>query len=46
MHDLTHVACDAARYMYLMEQLLAANKHVLCVGETGTGDLDLTAEMK
>jgi hypothetical protein len=25
------------RYTYLLDVLLAANKHVLCVGETGTG---------
>lgn len=25
------------RYTYLVDRLLAAGKHVLCVGETGTG---------
>jgi dynein heavy chain len=28
---------DTVRYTYLIDRLLAAGKHVLCVGETGTG---------
>lgn len=28
---------DTVRYTYLIDVLLAAGKHVLCVGETGTG---------
>lgn len=28
---------DTTRYTYLLDVLLAAGKHVLCVGETGTG---------
>jgi dynein heavy chain, axonemal len=28
---------DTVRYTYLVDILLKANKHVLCVGETGTG---------
>lgn len=28
---------DTVRYTYVVDALLAAGKHVLCVGETGTG---------
>ncbi len=28
---------DTIRYMYLLDKLVACGKHVLCVGETGTG---------
>ena len=28
---------DTVRYTYLVDKLLACGKHVLCVGETGTG---------
>lgn len=28
---------DTVRYTFLVDMLLAAGKHVLCVGETGTG---------
>lgn len=28
---------DTVRYTYLVDRLLAAGKHVLCVGDTGTG---------
>ena len=28
---------DTVRYTYIVDRLLANNKHVLCVGETGTG---------
>jgi len=28
---------DTVRYTFLIDNLLAAGKHVLCVGETGTG---------
>ncbi len=28
---------DTVRYTYLIDRLVAAGKHVLCVGETGTG---------
>lgn len=28
---------DTVRYTYLVDKLLASGKHVLCVGETGTG---------
>ena len=28
---------DTVRYTYLLDRLLVAGKHVLCVGETGTG---------
>ena len=28
---------DSVCYTYLLDSLLAAGKHVLCVGETGTG---------
>ena len=28
---------DTVRYTYLIDRLLACNKHVLCVGDTGTG---------
>ena len=28
---------DTVRYTYLVDRLLACGKHVLCVGETGTG---------
>jgi dynein heavy chain len=37
---------DTVRYTYLVDALLAAGKHVLCVGETGTGKtLSLTAKL-
>ena len=28
---------DTVRYTYVMDRLMASNRHVLCVGETGTG---------
>lgn len=37
---------DTVRYTFLVDTLLAAGKHVLCVGETGTGKtLSLTAKL-
>jgi dynein heavy chain len=37
---------DTVRYTFLVDALLAAGKHVLCVGETGTGKtLSLTAKL-
>ncbi|WIA11828.1 hypothetical protein OEZ85_011917 [Tetradesmus obliquus] len=37
---------DTVRYTFLVDALLAAGKHVLCVGETGTGKtLSLSAKL-
>jgi hypothetical protein len=37
---------DTVRYTFLVDALLAAGKHVLCVGETGSGKtLSLTAKL-
>ncbi len=38
--------CLQVRYTHLVDILLAANKHVLCVGETGTGKtLNISAKL-
>ena len=35
--QITVPTADTVRYTYLLDVLLAAGKHVLCVGDTGTG---------
>lgn len=35
--QITVPTVDTIRYTYLLDVLLAAGKHILCVGETGTG---------
>ncbi|KAG2485619.1 hypothetical protein HYH03_015682 [Edaphochlamys debaryana] len=35
--DIIVPTADTVRYTYLVDRLVAAHRHVLCVGETGTG---------